>query len=87
VKLDPRLKKLFGYGLIGTGALTAMSGVVNMIAAYQLIDDADAASLGVSRNEFIITYAGFLIVGAAMIFLGWRLKREPPPKPPLHRRQ
>lgn len=87
MKLDPRLKRLLGFGLMGTGALTAMSGVVNMIAAYRLIDDADAASLGVSRNEFIITYAGFLVVGSAMVYLGWRLKREPPPQPPLRRRQ
>ena len=75
MKLDPRLRRFIGFGLIGTGALTAMSGVINIIAAYQLIDEADAASLGVSRNEFVGTYAGFLLVGAVMIFFGWRLKK------------
>lgn len=75
MKLDPRLRRLIGFGLIGTGALAAMSGVVNIIAAWQLIDPADAASLGVSRNEFVFTYAGFLLAGAALIFFGWRLKK------------
>jgi hypothetical protein len=75
VKLDPRLKKFLGFGLIGMGALCAMSGVVNIAASYALVDEADAASLGVSRNEFVITYAGFLIVGAVLIFFGWRLKK------------
>jgi hypothetical protein len=76
VKLDPRLKKILGFGLIGTGALAAMSGVVNIVGAYQLIDEADAASLGVSRQELVITYAGILLVGAALVFFGWRLKKD-----------
>ena len=75
MKLDPRLRRLIGFGLIGTGALAAMSGVVNIVAAWQLIDPGDAASLGVSRNEFVVTYAGFLLVGATLIFFGWRLKK------------
>ena len=76
MKLDPRLKKIFGFGLIGTGALTVMSGVVNIVAAWQLIEDSDAASLGITRKEFVLTYAGFVLVGAAMIFFGWRLKKS-----------
>ena len=80
MKLDPKLRKLFGFGLIGTGALAVMSGVVNIIAAYQLIDEADAASLGVTRNELVVTYAVILLVGAALVFFGWRLKKEPPPQ-------
>ena len=75
VKVDPRLKKILGYGLIGSGALTVMSGVVNILAARQLIDDAEAASLGVTRNEFVYTYAGFVLAGAVMIAFGWRLKK------------
>ncbi len=75
MKLDPRLKKLLGFGLMGSGALAVMSGVVNIIAAYQLIDQAEAASLGVSRNEFVVTYAGFVVVGTAMIFFGWRWRK------------
>ena len=75
MKIDPRLRKILGFFLIGSGAMAVMSGVVNIIAAWQLIDPADAASLGVSRNEFVVTYAGFLIVGSAMIYFGWRLKK------------
>lgn len=79
MKLDPRLKKLLGFGLIGTGALAAMSGVVNIVGAYQLIDQADAESLGVSRNELVGTYAVILLIGVALVFFGWRLKKEPRP--------
>ena len=75
MKFDPRLKKFLGFGLIGAGALTVMSGVVNIVAAYQLIDPADAESLGVSRNELVVTYAGFLLVGAVLVFFGWRMKK------------
>jgi hypothetical protein len=79
VKLDPRLRKLFRFGLIGSGALAVMSGVVNIIAAYQLIDQSEGDSLGVSRDEFIVTYAGFIVVGVVLIFFGWRIKT--PTKP------
>ena len=75
VKLDPLLKKILGFGLIACGALSVMSGVVNIIATYQLIDQAAAESLGISRNEFVATYACILLVGAALIFAGWRLKK------------
>ena len=75
MKLDPLLKKILGFGLIACGALSVMSGVVNIIATYQLIDQAAAESLGISRNEFVATYACILLVGAALIFAGWRLKK------------
>jgi hypothetical protein len=75
VKLDPKLKKLLGFGLIGSGALAVMSGVVNIIGAYQLIEAADAESLGVSRNEIVATYVVIGLVGAVMVFFGWRLKK------------
>ena len=78
MKIDPRLKNILGYGLIGSGALTAMSGVVNIIGAYQLIDPADAESLGVSRNEFVYTYAGFIVVGVVLIYVGVLARRKPP---------
>ncbi len=76
MKIDPRLKNIFGIGLIGSGALTVVSGVVNIIGAYQLIDPADAESLGVSRNEIVVTYIVIGLVGAVMIFLGWRLRKQ-----------
>ena len=75
MKLDPKLKKFFGFGLLGCGALAVMSGVVNIIGAYQLIDRADAESLGVSRNEIVGTYVVIALVGGALVFLGWRIKK------------
>ena len=79
MKLDPRLRNLFGLGLMGSGALAVMSGVINIIGAYQLIDAADAESLGVSRNEIVITYAVISLVGAGMVFFGWRLRKQTGP--------
>ena len=78
MKLDPRLKNILGYGLIGSGALTVMSGVVNIISAYQLIDQAEAESLGVSRNEFVYTYTSFVVVGAVLIYLGVQARNKSP---------
>jgi hypothetical protein len=75
VKLDPRLRKLIAFALIGTGALAVMSGVVNIIGAYKLIEDSDAASLGVSRNEIVGTYAVIALIGAALVFFGLRIKK------------
>jgi hypothetical protein len=75
VSLDPRLGKILRFGLIGCGALAAMSGIVNIAAAWQLIDPSAEASLGITRNELIGTYAALVAVGAAMIFGGFRLKK------------
>ncbi|MSU22323.1 MAG: hypothetical protein EXS32_00700 [Opitutus sp.] len=72
MSLDPRLKKFLSFGLIAAGALTAMSGIVGLIGSWQLIDSAEAESLGVTRGEFIVTYAGFLLAGAVLIYFGWR---------------
>ena len=77
MKLDPRLRNLFSFGLMGSGALAVMSGVVNIISAYQLIDAADAESLGVSRNEVVVTYGAILLVGAGMIVFGRRMRKSP----------
>lgn len=75
MKLPPPLRNFLGFGLIGTGALAVMSGVVNIIGAYKLIDQADAESLGVSRNEIVGTYAVIGLVGAVIVYFGWRLRK------------
>jgi len=79
VKLDPSLRKLLSFGLIGTGALAVMSSVVNIIGAYQLIEQSDAESIGVSRNEIVGTYVVIALVGGTLVFFGWRLKKKPRP--------
>jgi len=74
VKLDPTFKKLLRLGLIGIGALTVASAVVNLIAAGQLIEAAEEQSLGITRNEFMLTYGAVLAGGVALVVagLGWR---------------
>ena len=74
VKLDPSFKKFLRFGLIGFGALTVASAVVNMIAAWQLIEAAEEQSLGITRNEFMLTYGVVLAVGVGLIVAGlcWR---------------
>ena len=75
VSLPPRLQKFLRLGLIGLGAMTAMSAVVNIVAAWQLIEPAEEQSLGITRNEFIVTYGVLLLAGATMIFFGLRWRK------------
>lgn len=73
VKLDPTLKKFLRFGLIGFGALAVMSAIVNAVAIHQLIDVAEEQSLGITRGEFYLTYGVVGLVGAGLIFAGFRL--------------
>ena len=45
-----------------------------MIAAWQLIEAAEEQSLGITRNEFMLTYGVVLAVGVALVGAGlcWR---------------
>lgn len=74
VKLDPTFKKFLRLGLIGFGALALVSAVVNLIAAWQLIGAAEEQSLGITRQEFMLTYGVVLAVGVALVGAGlcWR---------------
>ena len=74
VKPDPTFKKFLRFGLIGFGALTVASAVVNMIAAWQLIEVAEEQSLGITRHEFVVTYGVVLAVGVGLVVAGlcWR---------------
>ncbi len=75
MKLDPTARKFLRLGLMGFGALMVISAVVNMIAACQLIDAAEEQSLGITRNEFVGTYAVILVTGAAIIVAGVRWRK------------
>jgi hypothetical protein len=75
MSLDPQLKKFLCIGLIGTGALAVMSAIVNIIGAWQLIDASAEQSLGITRGEWVSTYAVILLVGAAMIYFGLRWRK------------
>jgi hypothetical protein len=75
VKLDPIIRKFLRLGLIGFGALTMTSALVNIIAASQLIDAAEEQSLGITRNEFVGTYGVMFAIGAAVVVAGWRWRK------------
>ena len=77
VSLDPTLKKFLRFSLIGGGALTVMSALVNIAAAWQLIEATEEQSLGITRNEFVGTYGVMLLIGALMIFFGARWRQQP----------
>ena len=74
--MHPLLVRAIRYGLIGVGALTVVSAVVNVIGAFALIEVADEAQLGFTRNEFLAWYVGPALFGVLMIVLGalWRRK-------------
>jgi uncharacterized BrkB/YihY/UPF0761 family membrane protein len=75
--MPPLLWKLVRYVLIALGATTMVSAVVNVIGAFQLIEPSDEQSLGITRREFVITYAIIFAVGALLLWLGlrrWRRK-------------
>ncbi len=55
-----------------------MSAAVSIYATYQLIEPADAESLGITRGEFVRTYVVLLVIGAAMAIVGWRMKNPGP---------
>jgi hypothetical protein len=75
--MPPLLVRIIRYALIGTGAVTLASTVVNIIGAVRLIDPSDETALGLTRTEIIGWYAGSGLVGLIMIAAGlfWRRKR------------
>lgn len=72
MSVDPRIAKALCYALIGFGALTLMSAVVNGLAVAQLIEPSDEESLGISRGWSAL----LLGVGITMILLGLRWRRQ-----------
>lgn len=67
--------KALRFILAGFGATLVVSALVNIVAAFQLIDAAEEQSLGLSRLEIVATYLGLLGVGAALIFLALRRRK------------
>lgn len=75
VKLSPLFRTFLRLSLIGVGAMTVISSVVNIVATWNLIEAAEEQSLGISRNEFKVTYGVTLLVGLVISYLGYRLKK------------
>ncbi len=74
--LDPLLAKMLRFFLIGIGALTLVTAVVEIIASVKLLEPSDAASLGMSRN-FVITMNSLQgAVGIVLIYVGLRRRKS-----------
>jgi hypothetical protein len=72
------LFRFLRFALIGVGAMTLTSAVINIIAAVKLIEPSDEASLGVTKGEVVTWFIGPLLFGIALIVLGfWPWKKKP----------
>jgi len=74
VSAEPLPKKLLRFALIGAGGSAVVSAVIGIISAYQLIEPSDEQSVGITPGDFVGLYVLMLLVGAAMIFFGLRLR-------------
>jgi hypothetical protein len=74
--LPPPIVRGLRIALIVLGALAITSAVVNIIAAVALLEPGDEETLGLSRHWLIARYALQIILGAVMIFIGFR-RRKP----------
>lgn len=72
------LLRFLRFAVIGVGAMTLTSAVINIIAAIKLIEPSDEASLGVTKGEVVGWFIGPLFFGIALIVLGfWPWKKKP----------
>jgi hypothetical protein len=74
--LDPTLAKALRYLVIGIGAITTVTALVEIIAAVKLLEPSDAESLGMSRN-FVITMNSLQgAVGIVLMYFGLRRRKK-----------
>jgi hypothetical protein len=73
--LDPRLAKLLRFFLVGIGALTVVSAIVEIVAAVRLLEPSDAESLGMSRNFVIGMNSCQGLVGVVLMYFGLRRRK------------
>jgi hypothetical protein len=74
--LDPRLAKLLRYFLVGIGALTLVTAVIEIVASVKLLEPSDAESLGMSRNFVITMNALQGAIGVVLIYVGLRRRKQ-----------
>lgn len=55
--------------------MAVLSAVVNITAAVQLLEPSDEESIGLSRNFVVAEYSVQLLLGAAMLFFGFRRRK------------
>jgi hypothetical protein len=74
--LDPRLAKLLRFFVVGIGALTLVTAVVEIVASVKLLEPSDAESLGMSRNFVITMNALQGAIGIVLIYFGLRRRKK-----------
>jgi hypothetical protein len=71
--------KALRYTLIALGGSLVVSGVINIIATWILIEKAEEESLGVTRLEVVSWFGLLILAGMGLMVLGWRRAKTPPP--------
>lgn len=74
--MHPILIRTIRYALIGFGAITLMSAIVNIVGAVELLDAGTEDSLGFSRNEFIGWFIGPGLLGIVLVVVGFMWRRK-----------
>jgi hypothetical protein len=74
--LPPLIARGLRIALIVLGAMAIMSAVVNMISALELFQPGDEEAFGLSRHWLVAEYAVQIVLGAVMIFLGFRRRKS-----------
>jgi len=74
--LPPLIVRGLRIALIVLGALAITSAVVNIIAAVELLEPGDEEALGLSRHWLIAQYSLQIVLGAVMIFIGFRRRKS-----------
>lgn len=70
--MPPFLSGLLRAVLVMLGAAAIVSAIVNLVAAVQLLEPADAEAIGLSRGFVVTEYSVQLLFGAVMLFFGFR---------------
>jgi hypothetical protein len=74
--LPPLIAKGLRIALIVLGALAITYAVVNIIAAVELLEPGDEEAFGLSRHWLIAQNALQIVLGAVMIFIGFRRRKS-----------
>lgn len=76
--MHPLLVRIIRYSLIGLGAVTLISAIVNIIGAVILITPLEEDSFGVTRRQVILWFVGPGILGLCLIVFGFLWRRKKP---------
>ena len=74
--LPPLISQGLRIALIVLGAMAIVFAIVNLIAALELLEPGDEEAFGLSRHRLVAEYALQIVLGAVMIFIGFR-RRKP----------